>query len=404
MIRSFRKFFEFAGRQSRNWYLGLFYEIIRCVLEALQFAALLVVLDGLVHESITAQTALTAFGIMLTSVVGTIIFWYLAHGKEGEGSYRMCEDKRIQIGNRMKYMPMGYFNSHSLGNLTSVSTATMSDLESMSFAVIVRTLVGVIHASIFSAAMCYFSWKISLVFLLGVILFMIINTMLLRCSRRLSPKRLEAQTEFMDAVLEYIQGMGVVRAFHMADQSNTAMEKTIEETQRKNMLLERRRIPYIAAEQAILRIASAAAAFCSIALFINGTLELTYCLMILVSAFMVYSQLESAGEMFFMLSMIDASIDRVEEINQSPQIDIDGKEQNPGRLDIEMQDVSFSYGDKKVIDHVSLSIPQGTTTAIVGPSGSGKTTLVNLIARFGMLAAAASVSAVLTSGNINWTA
>ena len=201
MIRSFRKFFEFAGRQSRNWYLGLFYEIIRCILEALQFAALLVVLDGLVHDNITAQTAILAFGIMLVSVIGTIIFWYLAHGKEGEGSYRMCEDKRIQIGNRMKYMPMGYFNSHSLGNLTSVSTATMSDLESMSFAIIVRTLVGVIHASIFSVAMCYFSWKISLIFLVGVILFMVINTMLLRCSKRLSPKRLEAQTEFMDAVL-----------------------------------------------------------------------------------------------------------------------------------------------------------------------------------------------------------
>lgn len=168
----------------------------------------------------------------------------------------------------------------------------------------------------------------------------------------------------------------------MVNQSNSAMGKTIEETQKKNMLLERRRIPYIAAEQIVLRIASAAAAFCSIALFINGTLEMTYCLMILVSAFMVYSQLESAGEMFFMLSMIDASIDRVEEINQSPQIDIDGKEQHPARLDIEMRDVSFAYGDKKVIKHVSLVVPQGTTTAIVGPSGAGKTTLVNLIARF----------------------
>ena len=300
MIRSFRKFFEFAGRQSRNWYLGLFYEIIRCILEALQFAALLVVLDGLVRDNITAQTALLAFGIMLVSVIGTAIFWYLAHGKEGEGSYRMCEDKRIQIGNRMKYMPMGYFNSHSLGNLTSVSTATMSDLESMSFAIIVRTLVGVIHASIFSVAMCYFSWKISLIFLAGVILFMVINTMLLRCSKRLSPIRLDAQTEFMDAVLEYIQGMSVVRAFHMAKQSNTTLEKSIDETKRKNQLIERQRIPYIAAEQVVLRIASAAAAFCSIALFINGTLELTYCLIILVSAFMVYSQLESAGEMFFM--------------------------------------------------------------------------------------------------------
>lgn len=48
-----------------------------------------------------------------------------------------------------------------------------------------------------------------------------------------------------------------------------------------------------------------------------------------------------------------------------------------------------------MIDHVSLTIPQGTTTAIVGPSGSGKTTLVNLIARFGMLTAEASASAVL---------
>lgn len=382
MIRSFQKFFEFAGRQSKNWYLGLFYEIVRCVLEAMQFIALLVVLDGLVHDTVNTQTALLSFGIMLASVIGTIVFWYLAHGKEGEGSYRMCEDKRIQIGNRMKYMPMGYFNSHSLGNLTSVSTATMSDLESMSFAIIVRTLVGVIHASIFSIAMCYFSWKISLIFLVGVILFMIINTLLLRCSSKLSPKRLEAQTEFMDAVLEYIQGMGVVRAFHMAKQSNTTLEKAIAETQRKNQLIERKRIPYIAAEQIVLRIASAGAAFCSIVLFINGTLELTYCLMILIAAFMVYSQLESAGEMFFMLSMIDASIDRVEEINKSPQIDIDGKVQNPSRLDIEMKDVTFSYGDKKIIDHVSVTIPQGTTTAIVGPSGSGKTTLVNLIARF----------------------
>lgn len=382
MIHSFRKFFTFVESQKHNWYLGILYEIIRCVLEALQFAALFVVLDGLVHDSITTQTAIISFGIMLASVLGTILFWDLAHAKEGEGSYRTCENKRIQIGNRMKYMPMGYFNSHSLGNLTSVATATMSDLESMAFVVIVRTLVGVIHAVIFSLAMCYFNWKLSLIFLLGVILFMIINTMLLHCSRRLSPKRLEAQTKFMDAVLEYIQGMGVVRAFHMVNQSNSAMGKTIDETQKKNMLLERRRIPYIAAEQIVLRIASATAAFCSIALFINGTLEMTYCLMILVSAFMVYSQLESAGEMFFMLSMIDASIDRVEEINQSPQIDIDGKEQHPARLDIEMRDVSFSYGDKKVINHVSLVVPQGTTTAIVGPSGSGKTTLVNLIARF----------------------
>ena len=44
--------------------------------------------------------------------------------------------------------------------------------------------------------------------------------------------------------------------------------------------------------------------------------------------------------------------------------------------------VDFSYGDRKIIDDVSFTIPEGTTTAIVGPSGSGKTTLTNLMARF----------------------
>ena len=68
MIRSFRKFFEFAGRQSQNWYLGLLYEIIRCILEALQFAALLVVLDGLVRDNITTQTALLAFGMKIVLI------------------------------------------------------------------------------------------------------------------------------------------------------------------------------------------------------------------------------------------------------------------------------------------------------------------------------------------------
>lgn len=382
MIQSFQKFFRFAGEQKKSWYTGIFYEVIRCALEALQFIAILVVFDGLVNNNVNGSTALLSFVIMLVSVIGTTIMWNSAHGKEGEGSYRMCENKRIAIGNRMKYMPMGYFNSHSLGNLTSVSTATMSDLESMSFAVIVRTLVGIVHASVFSLAMIFFDWRISLVFILGVALFMIINTLLLRRSRALSPKRLAAQTDFLDAVLEYIQGMSVVKAFHLTERAGTRLEKAIEDTQRKNQMIERQRIPYIVAEQVVLRIISALAAFYSIILFLQGDLNLTICLMVLIATFMVYGQLENAGEMFFMLSMIDTSIDRVEEINQTPIIDIDGKTQAPENFDIKASGVSFAYDERTVIDDISFSIPQGSMTAVVGPSGSGKTTLVNLIARF----------------------
>ena len=63
-------------------------------------------------------------------------------------------------------------------------------------------------------------------------------------------------------------------------------------------------------------------------------------------------------------------------------IDIEGKDMKPDNFDIDVENVSFSYEEKTIIDNLSVHIPEKTTTAIVGPSGGGKTTLCHLIARF----------------------
>ena len=217
----------------------------------------------------------------------------------------MCAEKRIHIGERMKYMPMGYFNAQSLGSLTAAATSTMEDLESMSFAVIARTVVGMIRTTIFSLAILCFDWRIGLVFLLGMLLFLWVNSLLLKKSRELSPGRLAAQTRLVDAVLEYIQGMSVVRAFHGDKAANQTLNRTIEETEQQNFKLERKRIPYNVLEQIVLRVTAVAAILFSIWFFLQGSMTLFTCLMVVVSAFLVYSELESAGEMFF-----DAAHDR----------------------------------------------------------------------------------------------
>ena len=358
------------------------FELLRSIFEALQFVALLIVLRALVGQNMTGATAWMALGIMAVSVAGAAFCWYLAHNSEGHANYRMCGEKRIHIGERMKYMPMGYFNAQSLGSLTAAATSTMSDLESMSFAVIARTVVGMIRTTIFSLAIMCFDWRIGLVFFVGMLLFLWVNSRLLKKSRELSPGRLTAQTKLVDAVLEYIQGMSVVRAFHGDKAAKQTLNNTIKETENQNFKLERKRIPYNVLEQVVLRVTSVLAILLSIWLFLQGNMSLFTCLMMVVSAFLVYSELESAGEMFFMLPMIDASIDRVEEIDRAPRMDEGGSVQVPKSHDISFEHVDFSYGDRKIIDDVSFTIPEGTTTAIVGPSGSGKTTLTSLMARF----------------------
>ena len=382
MFDAYKRFFRFSGTEKSTWYKGMAFELLRSIFEALQFVALLIVLRALVEQNITGATAWTALGIMVVSVAGAALCWYLAHNSEGHANYRMCAEKRIHIGERMKYMPMGYFNAQSLGSLTAVATSTMEDLESMSFAVIARTVVGMIRTTIFSLAILCFDWRIGLVFLLGMILFLWVNSLLLKKSRELSPGRLAAQTRLVDAVLEYIQGMSVVRAFHGDKAANQTLNRTIEETEQQNFKLERKRIPYNVLEQIVLRVAAVAAILLSVWLFLHGSMSLFTCLMMTVSAFLVYSELESAGEMFFMLPMIDASISRVDEIDQAPRMDEGGSVRTPQSRDITFNHVNFSYGERKIIQDVSFTVPEGTTTAIVGPSGSGKTTLTSLMARF----------------------
>ena len=382
MFDAYKRFFHFAGAQKSTWYKGMAFEFVRSIFEAFQFFALLVVFRALVENKMSGATAALAFGIMAVSVAGAALFWYLAHNSEGHANYQMCAEKRIHIGERMKYMPMGYFNAQSLGSLTAAATSTMDDLESMSFAVIARTMVGMIRTAIFSLAIFFFDWRIGAVFLLGMLLFLLVNARLLKKSRQLSPGRLAAQTKLVDAVLEYIQGMSVVRAFHGERAAKQTLNDTIIETERQNFKLERKRIPYNVLEQIVLRATSMVAILLSVWLFLMGSMSLFTCLMMVISAFLVYSELESAGEMFFMLPMIDASIDRVEAIDRAPKMDAGGSVQTPKTFDIKFDHVSFSYGARRIIDDVSFTIPERTTTAIVGPSGSGKTTLTSLMARF----------------------
>ena len=120
----------------------------------------------------------------------------------------------------------------------------------------------------------------------------------------------------------------------------------------------------------------------SCAFYCMGTMDALIAVVMVISAFIVYASLETAGNYSALLRVVDVSVQRAQEILDTPQMDITGEEIRPERTDISAENIEFSYEKRKVIDGITLEIPEKTTTAIVGPSGGGKTTLVNLLARF----------------------
>ena len=382
MIGVFKKIWDFAGTEQKNIRNSILSGFVNAMFHAMQLWALFVVLSALVEGSKSKETAFAALGIMLLSIAGKIVTQYVSQLQRTHAGYFMVAEKRVYIGNKLKAVPMGFFNQNSLGQLTAVATTTLRDVENAAPVVLVMSLGGFLSSLVFSLAIFLFDWRIGLIVAAGVVLFLYVVSLMEKRSRADIPKRQAAQATLVEKVLETIQGMSVVKAFDLDDAKGKKVDQAIDESCEKNSVLEQAVNPYVAAQQVILNLCSAAILFASISFYLNGTLSLVYCLMMMVSSFMVFEQLKTAGSSMANLRITESSISRANEIDSVPVMDDRGREIVPQTHNIQLEKVDFSYETRPVLQDVSLCISDKTTTAIVGPSGSGKTTLCNLIARF----------------------
>ena len=270
MITALKKIYTFSGRWKGVLKKSVVFSLLHSIFDMFQIGALFLILNGLV-EGIKGQDILFAFLLLFAGVIGKIVCSYISDFSQTRVGYFMCADKRIHIGDRMKYMPMGYFNSHSLGNLTSTVTTTISDVENNAPSVLITVIHGFIHVTVITIVMFFFDWRIGLLACLGIALFLLCNSVLQKKSQEVSPKRQAAQEDLVGATLEYIQGMGIVKSFNLGGKSNQKMKQAIEESRARNTKLETVFGPYGMVQLFVLRLASVAIMFCSILFYLQGT-------------------------------------------------------------------------------------------------------------------------------------
>ena len=382
MLNVFKKIWHFSSDRQNEIRKSIVIGLVNAIFNALMLAALFVVIGALVDGNTDPQTAWMALGIMLASIIGKIVTRYFSQLQRTKAGYFMVADKRVYLGNKLKVIPMGYFNQNSLGNITAVATTILTDVESAAPVVLVTTLGGFINAVVFALAILIFDWRIGCIVLAAMLVFLAVTSGMEKRSRDGAPKRQAAQETLVEAVLETIQGMSVVKAFNLDENANKKVDQAVDESCERNSKLEKAMTPYVALQQLVLKLSSVIIMLVSIVFFLNGTMALAGCLMMLIASFLVFEQLESAGQGTANMRIAETSIDRANEIDNVPVMDEGGKAIATKSFDIEFNNVRFSYENRPVLQNVSFKLKEKTTTAIVGPSGGGKTTLCNLIARF----------------------
>ena len=386
MIHLIRRLLDFSGKERNALIVSFIFSLLNAIFEMLPIIAILTVLSEMFSTVdgglMSASTVWKSFIIMLASIAGRIVFSNLSCMKRTIGSFSMCANKRLEIGERLKRIPMGYFSDNRLGDIAAAVTTTLEDIENNAVTVLEKVAGGFIHAIVIGIWLLSYEWHIGLLSFIGLGVSLLIYAGIQKAGKRLSPKRQEAQVNLVTGALEYVQGMGVVKAFGLGETSEKGMNAAIEESADANIRLERVFSSLIGIYLTVFKLVRSSILIVAPYLLLGGEITSVKCLLLLVSSFMIYSGVEMFGSMASIARVIEASLDRLDNVLDMPVLDEQGTDIMPEHFDIELEHVSFSYGGENVIRDVSVKIPEGTTCALVGPSGSGKTTLVSLVARF----------------------
>ncbi|UTC91379.1 ABC transporter ATP-binding protein [Treponema denticola] len=383
MLKVIRKFFAFCGEENRRKFItSIRLNVIQALFEALKIPAIAVMIRALMNGTVETKDILLSLGIMLISIAGSGLLKSKAVMLQTEGGYDTCAKKRVEIAEHMRYLPMGYFNANSLGQITSITTNIMESLENIATRVVMLVCDGLLTTSLIVVMLFFFDWRIACVLLCGFSLFLFANSRLRIASEKVSGKKIRADERLVEKVLEYLQGMTEVKAYRLTGVKSKELNEAISENSKVNTDMEMTLVPRIALQSFIAKLTGVAMVTFSCAFYCAGSMDALNAVVMVISAFIIYTSLETAGQYSSLLRVVDMSVDRAQEILNTPQMDISGENITPAVRNITAQDIAFSYEKRKIIDGISLHIPEKTTTAIVGPSGGGKTTLVNLLARF----------------------
>ena len=383
MLSILKRFFDFCTPEDRK---KLLYSIVLGVLKAfivgLRIPAIALVVTAIIANQFSMETVWWSFAIMLTSVVLNLLITLKITMLQTEAGYHTCTQKRIEIAEHIRYLPMGFFNHNSLGKITSITTNTLEALTNIATRVIMVTTQGLLTTFVITCFVLIYDWRVGLLLTAGFFIFLIPNTLMQKSTVAVSSEMLQANTQLVDTVLEYVQGIAEVKNYNLTKNSSRALAQAIKRKKKVDIDLTMQVAPWISIQGLVNKFTGTAMIIGSLFFFLQGSMDLLTCIMMVISAFMVYESLDSVSSFSSLLRSVDLSVKQVQEVLDLEPMDISGQDLTPKTSHLELKEVEFSYGGRKIIDKVSLSIPEQTTTAIVGPSGSGKTTLCNLMARF----------------------
>ena len=377
-----KELFQLAGKHKPQFIQGTVLYVISSLFAATLNFFLYLIIKELFENSIDTQKAVQFFvGISLCMLLQGI-FLYWANNLTQIASSRMIADLRLRLGNHIRKLPMGFFKTNQVGDLNGLVSDDIKHIEPILSLVYPRT-VGAIAIPIFIAAFLVFiDWRLTLATLAGVPIAILIYANSQKLLKNLTELQKRSLVEANSRTIEYIQGMTTIKSFNQTGSRFQKLEKALDGYKKANLDMVTQLVTPSIVFSLVLELGFVVILFVGLYLLFGGKLTVPIFLLFLILGLRLYEPLFSLFQFSAQTRIMDAALARVLNVLNTQSLPEPDREQQLKSFDIEFKNVSFSYENTPVLEHISFKVPERSVTALVGSSGSGKTTITNLVARF----------------------
>lgn len=373
---------SFAGQRKAQLWFSVALSVLSVFCGLLPYFCIAWLITDFLAESMSLMTAAALSAVALAGYVAKGLLHTKATLCSHKAAFEIIRNIRMTIMEKMARLPMGTIQRKPSGEFKQVVIDETERLEYPIAHVIPELTSSILVPVAVVAYLFAIDWRMALVSLVSTVIGVTVYGCMTMGRGAMMQRYMQANSDMNATVVEYINGMEVVKAFGRSADSLDRFTNAVIKVRDMTTAWFRHCWPFMSVSQAIMPSTIAFVLPVGMLFIMDGSLGLSQLIICIVLSLGIVGAIQKVMEFMENFATIFEVQPRIQELLDMEELPETHSAQMPQGNEVRLENISFTYDKAEVIHGVSFAAAPATTTALVGPSGSGKSTLAKLIARF----------------------
>lgn len=364
-------------------FAAVFIAIIGVGFGVIPYFSVAAIINNLVAKNTNLNNYYPYIFAVFLGFLASILFHEISTIISHNLAYRIIEDKRKLLADKLSKISMGEVERKSSGQWSQFMVETLDKMEKPIAHVIPEVIANIFIPIVLIITIFIMDWRIGIANLLTIPLGLLFSMLMMRGYEEKSKRYQEAAKAMNTTMVEYVNGIKAIKAFNKSASSFGKFRKTVEEN--KNAMLDWY-LSVCFSMTATMETIPSTMVFvlpASLYFFMKGSVEVGTLITCILLSYASYKPLIKAMSHMETIANIKVVFEEIKKIMEIPNLKRGEEVRDIKSYDVEFKDVTFAYEESKnVLNNISFKANENELTAIVGNSGSGKSTITKLIAGF----------------------